>query len=236
MVTKKTEAKEAKACKVAVSDLSDPRWWQLPEVHKGLFRKLGPSTSLDLTKVLEGGKRRCVRRRANSNQCEEVSAEFWQSHRFFENSPYFDGLGIYDPAVTTVFDPQTHLDAREFYVLHPEKVWPVLVPDARRAKPRRARKRSTRKALQRAGTGSAIKAGNSADASGATEARDTAAVAGPLKRKRRGKLTAEQIKRGRAHLCAHRELKWKRACPELRRVMKSDVSDNTLWRYFFRKS
>jgi hypothetical protein len=242
----KTEAKEAKACKVAVSELNDSRWWPLPEVHKGLFRRLGPSTSSDIVEALksekpQSGKPRCVRRRANSSQCEEVPAEFWQSHRFFENSPYFGGLGIYDPAVTTVYDPQTHLDAREFYVWQPDEVWPVLARreiDARKAKPRRVRKRSTRKASQPVGTGSAIDAGNSAAATGspnATEAGNTAAVA--AKRKRKGKLTEDKLRDGFFFRREHPELKPKQAYPELRKVLKkskSEISDTTLWRRFWK--
>jgi hypothetical protein len=130
-----------------------------------------------------------------------------------------------------------------FYLWQPDcvKAWPALPLqeiDARRAKPRPARKRSTRKASLRDGTGSAIDAGDSAAASGslyATEAGDTAAVAGQLKRKRKGKLTAEQIRDGIAHLRDHPELRPKQAYPILRRVLNSDVGDTTLWRAFFRK-
>jgi hypothetical protein len=244
---KKAKAKEAKAHKatICIDDLRDPRWWHLLKLYTLLFPQHGPSTGLDLSEALRDRKlRRCVRRRANSSQCEEVSEEFWQSHKFFENSPYFGGLGIYDPAVTTVYDPQTHLDAREFYVWQPDcvKVWPALARqevDARKAKPRRARKRSTRKASQRAGTGSAIEAGDSAAASGslcAAEAGDTAAVAGPLKRKRRGKLTAEQIKDGVAYVRDHPELKPKQAYPGLRRELRTGaISNTTLWRHFYQK-
>jgi hypothetical protein len=108
-------------------------------------------------------------------------------------------------------------DGREFYVWEPDEVWPTL--DARKAK----RKRSTQKAH---GTDSAIEAGVGSIAAG-----DTA----PVKRKRKGKLTAEQIMRGRDYLRDHPELTRKQAYPGLRRVMKSDVSDSTLWRTFPRK-
>lgn len=128
-----------------------------------------------------------------------------------------------------------------FYLWQPDcvRVWPALKPqeiDARKAKPRPARKRSTRKASQRVGTGSAIEAGDSAAASGslnANKAGDTAAVVGRLKRKRKGKLTAEQIKDGLAYLRDHPYLKPKQAYPGLRKVLNSDVSDTTLWRAFF---
>jgi hypothetical protein len=130
-----------------------------------------------------------------------------------------------------------------FYLWLPDcvKVWPALTPqeiDARRAKPRPARKRSTRRPSLQDGTGSAIEAGDSAAASGslnATKAGDTTTVAGMLKRKRRGKLTVEQIRVGRAYLLNHPKLKPKQAYPELRKVLNSDVSDTTLWRAFFRK-
>lgn len=127
-----------------------------------------------------------------------------------------------------------------FYLWQPDcvRVWPALQEiDARKAKPRPARKRSTRKAPQRVGTGSAIEAADNAAASGslnATKAGDTAAVVGRLKRKRKGKLTAEQIQDGLAYLRDHPNLKPKQAYPGLRKVLNSDVSDTTLWRVFFR--
>ena len=132
-----------------------------------------------------------------------------------------------------------------FYLWQPDcvKVWPVLKPreiDGRKAKPRPARKRLTRKASERVGTGSAKEAGDSVVASGspqATDAGDMAAVAERRKRKRRGKLTAEQIEAGRAYLRDHPELKPKQAHPGLIKVLKlrSNVSYVTLWRAFFRK-
>jgi hypothetical protein len=125
-------------------------------------------------------------------------------------SPYRTILGTWVPP----------FDGREFYVWEPEKVWPTL--DARKAKPR---KRSTQKAH---GTDSAIEA-----SAGAIAAGDAAAVAG--KRKRKGKLTAEQIKLGHAYLRKYPELTRKQAYPGLRTAMKSDVSDSTLWRVFPRK-
>jgi hypothetical protein len=109
---------------------------------------------------------------------------------------------------------------------------------ARKAKPRPARKRSTRKTSQRVGTGSAIEAGDSAAACGSqpvTEAGDTAAVAVRPKRKRKGKLTAEQIADGHTYLRNHPALRPKQAYPELCKVLKSRVSDATLWRAFFQK-
>ena len=199
--------------------LDEPGWQLLPETYKLLSTRAGPSTAFELMAKLKSDKLPCRRWPAGSSQCEPVLASFWES-RQFDATWICDGwLDICSadavPGPGRPWNPLTDFDGREFYVWEPEKVWPTL--DTRKAKPR-----TTRKAL---GTDSASAA--------ATEAGDTAAVAG--KRKRRGKLTAEQIKRGRAHLCAHRELKWKRACPELRRVMKSDVSGITLWRYFFQK-
>jgi hypothetical protein len=55
------------------------------------------------------------------------------------------------------------------------------------------------------------------------------------KRKRRGKLAAEQIGDGITYLRKHPDLKPKQAYPQLRRVLKCDVGDTTLWRVFFRK-
>jgi len=103
------------------------------------------------------------------------------------------------------------------------------IKKAKQAKPRPARKRSTRKALQRVGTAAVSGALN------ATEAGDTAALVGRLKRKRKGKLTAEQIRDGLAYLSDHPGLKSKQAYPKLRSKLKCKVSDTTLWRAFFRK-
>ena len=130
-----------------------------------------------------------------------------------------------------------------FYLWQPDcvKVWPALEPreiDKRKAKPRPARRRLTRKASERVGTGLAKEAGDSVVASGsphATDAGDMAAVAERRKRKRRGKLTAEQIEAGCAYLRDHPELKSKQAYPKLRSKLKCNVSDTTLWRAFFRK-
>ena len=198
--------------------LDEPGWRPLIEIYQRLLPHARTSTAFELMAKLKSGKLLCERWHANSNQCEPVPPEFWQDRQF--DATYSDELDICGldavPGPGRRYNPQTDFDGREFYVWEPEKVWPTL--DTRKAKPR-----TTRKAL---GTDSASAA--------ATEAGDTAAVAG--KRKRRGKLTAEQIKRGRAYLCKHPELKPKQAYSGLRRVMKSDVSDNTLWRYFFRKS
>jgi hypothetical protein len=97
---------------------------------------------------------------------------------------------------------------------------------AKQAKPRPARKRSTRKALQRVGTAGALNA---------TEAGDTAALVGRRKRMRKGKLTAEQIKDGRAYLRDHPTLKPKQSYPKLLEMLNTDVSETTLWRRFFSK-
>jgi hypothetical protein len=199
--------------------LDEPGWQLLPETYKLLSTRAGPSTAFELMAKLKSDKLSCRRWPAGSSQCEPVLASFWES-RQFDATWICDGwLDICSadavPGPGRPWNPLTDFDGREFYVWRPEDVWPPL--DARKAKPR-----TTRKAL---GTDSASAA--------ATEAGDTAAVAG--KRKRRGKLTAEQIKRGRAYLCKHPELKPKQAYSGLRRVMKSDVSGITLWRYFFQK-
>ena len=130
-----------------------------------------------------------------------------------------------------------------FYLWQPDcvKVWPVLKPreiDKRKAKPRAARRRLTRKASERVGTGLTKEAGDSVVASGSLNEAENGAVAaaaGSSKRKRKGKLTAEQIKDGRAYLRDHPELKPKQAYPKLRSKLKCNVSDTTLWRAFFRK-
>jgi hypothetical protein len=95
---------------------------------------------------------------------------------------------------------------------------------AKQAKPRPARKRSTRKALQRVGTAGALNA---------TEAGDTAALVGGVKRKRKGKLTEEQKTDGRAYLRDHQNLKPKQSYSELKKLLHTNVGDTTLWRAFF---
>ena len=207
--------------------LDEPGWQLLPETYKLLSTRAGPSTAFELMAKLKSDKLSCRRWPAGSSQCEPVLASFWES-RQFDATWICDGwLDICSadavPGPGRPWNPLTDFDGREFYVWEPEKVWPTL--DARKGKPR---KRSTQKAL---GTDSAI---DSAAASGSPCATgDTAAVA--VKRKRRGKLTAEQITRGRAYLHDHPELTRKQAYPRLRIVMKSAVSDSTLWRTFRQK-
>ena len=210
----------------ATISVRDPRWWPLVEVYIGLIPQFGSVTDLEILEALESGETYCARRLPNSSRCIKVSASDWPSLWFDEDSLCYGRLDIYGP--DSVMSPYRTIlgtwvppfDGREFYVWEPEKVWPTL--DARKAKPRR--KRST----QKAGTDSAIEA-----SAGSITAGDTAAVA--VKRKRRGKLTAEQIMRGRDYLRGHPELTRKQAYPGLRRVMKSRVSDTTLWRAFFQK-
>ena len=213
----------------AIISVRDPRWWPLVEVYIGLIPQFGSVTDLEILEALESGETYCARRLPNSSRCIKVSASDWPSLWFDEDSLCYGRLDIYGP--DSVMSPYRTIlgtwvppfDGREFYVWEPEKVWPTL--DARKGKPR---KRSTQKAL---GTDSAI---DSAAASGSPCATgDTAAVA--VKRKRRGKLTAEQITRGRAYLHDHPELTRKQAYPRLRIVMKSAVSDSTLWRTFRQK-
>jgi len=202
--------------------LDEPGWQLLPETYKLLSTRAGPSTAFELMAKLKSDKLSCRRWPAGSSQCEPVLASFWESRQF--DATYSDELDICGldavPGPGRRYNPQTDFDGREFYVWEPEKVWPTL--DARKGKPR---KRSTQKAL---GTDSAIEA-----SAGSITAGDTAAVA--VKRKRRGKLTAEQITRGRAYLHDHPELTRKQAYPRLRIVMKSAVSDSTLWRTFRQK-
>jgi hypothetical protein len=207
----------------ATISVRDPRWWPLLKVYKGLIPQFDSSTDLEVLEAFESGETYCARRLPNSSRCTKVQASFWQQSLWFdEDSLYYGRLDIYGP--DSVMSPYRTilgtwvppLDGREFYVWEPEKVWPTL--DARKGKPR-----TTRKA-----TDSAIDSGAANGQVG-----DTAVVA--VKRKRRGKLTAEQIARGRAYLHAHPELTRKQAYPELRRVMKSAVSNSTLWRTFPRK-
>ncbi|MGY8668759.1 hypothetical protein Q3C01_41215 [Bradyrhizobium sp. UFLA05-109] len=260
------KARKAKQSTQLVFD--DSRWMPLAEITERLSRHIGHKNLIarDLTEALVSEKIRCMRRYAGEHTLsiqdftdaeleviankkiemddqpaspELLPASFWGDHylAYWVN-------GDIRVAFRLPTGPSFTLTANwVFYLWEPDcvKAWPALAPqeiDARKAKPRSARKRSTRKASQRVGTGSAIKAGDSAAASGslyATEAGDTAAVAGRLKRKRRGKLTAEQIKGGLAYLRDHPELKPKQAYPGLRRVLNSDVGDTTLWRAFFRK-
>jgi hypothetical protein len=216
-------AKETKKPEAAIS-VRDSRWWPLLKVYIGLIPQFGSVTDLEVLEALERGETYCARRLPNSSRCTKVEASFWPSLWFDEDSLYCGRLDIYgsdsvmSPYRTILGTWVPPFDGREFYVWEPEKVWPTL--DARKGKPRKPRK-----AL---GTDSVIEA--SAAASGAAEAGDTAAVR--PKRKRRGKLTAEQITRGRAYLCDHPGLTRKQAYPELRRVMKSAVSNSTLWRTF----
>jgi hypothetical protein len=177
---------------------------------------------------------------------EPVPASFWVKHFFacLPNGEIRVGRRLPPNADGSSETSFTFTANWVFYLWQPDcmKVWPALTPqeiDVRKAKPRPARKRLTRKASQRVDTGSAIEAGDSAAASGSlypTEAGNTAAVAGRLKRKRRGKLTAEQIRDGLAYLRDHPELKPKQAYPKLRNKLKTSVSDSTLWRRFWKKS
>jgi len=131
-----------------------------------------------------------------------------------------------------------------FYLWEPDcvKAWPALTPQdigARRAKPRRPRTRLTQKPSRRVDPGPAIEGRDSAAASGSPntiEPGDTVAIADPRKRKRAGKLSAEQISAGFAYLRDHPKLKPKQAYPGLRRKLNTDVSDTTLWRAFWKKN
>jgi hypothetical protein len=137
-MAKKKKAKETKAKERSshTVNVRDPRWWPLPKVYKLLLPQFGPSTHFELMEVLKSEELRCVRRPANSSQCEEVPRSFWRDRQFDENWINAGMLDIYGPGAVMgsggfFYDPQkTRLDGWEFYVLEPEKVWPALAQAA----------------------------------------------------------------------------------------------------------
>jgi hypothetical protein len=114
--------------------LDEPGWRPLPETYKLLLTRAGPSTALELMAKLKSDKLPCRRWPAGSSQCELVSASFWESRQFDATWIGSDELDICGldavPGPGRRYNPQTDFDGREFYVLRPETVWPVLALQA----------------------------------------------------------------------------------------------------------
>jgi hypothetical protein len=124
-------ATNKKTGQAAICVLDEPGWWPLIETYKWLLPRARTSTAFELLAKLKSGELRCVRRsKTNPSQYEPELASFWSGREFdADYLRYFDELYIYGTdAVTGLRDPGTRLDAEEFYVCEPDKVWPALAP------------------------------------------------------------------------------------------------------------
>ena len=125
------EGEEDRAAAICVLDGSG--WRPLIETYKQLLPHARTSTAFEVMAKLESGELPCARRsKTNPSQYDPVLASFWKGRELdADYLHYFDELYIYSTDVVTgLRDPGTRLDAEEFYVQEPEKVWRVLASQA----------------------------------------------------------------------------------------------------------
>jgi hypothetical protein len=131
MVDEGKEGEEDRTAAICVLD--DPSWRPLIETYKRLLPHARTSTAFEVMAKLKSGELPCVRRsKTNPSQYDPVLASFWTGRELdADYLRYFDELYIYGTDVVTgLRDPGTRLDAEEFYVQEPEKVWRVLASQA----------------------------------------------------------------------------------------------------------